>query len=126
MRRVLPIFAVLVACQSVPEVETVYDHCAIFNPKNWDVVTLEDSLSESLISMAHRDSDFKEAMDFEGKRTNDVWFKNSEGDLKLCRYESIEDSCSSKSVTLKFKLLEGSYQPEQVMEKICMVHSYHT
>ena len=116
----LLLILVLSGCQFVPEASRVVEHCAIPRETSWEVVILDPSLTVSLMDQA------EEELNVEGEYVNDVWFKNSYGDLKLCRYEAIKDTCSSRSVTLDFRLNEGAYQPAQVMEKVCFVHTYRT
>lgn len=122
MKIALLIVLVLAGCQLVPEASRVYEHCAVPIDAGWEVAILESSLTDSLISKAPNQAE----LNVEGEHVNDAWFQNSNGDLKLCRYEATKDTCSSRSVTLDFRLAEGVYQAEQVMEKVCLVHTYHT
>lgn len=58
-----------------------YEHCAIPREISWQVVILERSLTELLISKTTG----LEQLNVEAEHVNDAWFKNSYGDLKLCR-----------------------------------------
>ena len=116
------IFFVLIAgCQTSVVLPTVYDHCLV-EVDGWELVNIDSSIEDSLLSSEYEQSSVRTAFTVSGEAVRNAWFKSQSGDLMVCRYEDIDDSCMSKSQTLIFKNLESKYETQKIDEKICMAH----
>jgi len=120
------IFLVSIAgCQTSVVLPTAYDHCLV-EADGWELVNIDSSIEDSLLSSEYEQSSVRTAFSVSGAAVRNAWFKNQLGDLMVCRYEDIDDSCMSASQTLIFKNLESKYETQKIDEKICMIHYRRT